>query len=145
MTMPLNYAELMQRWRHLQNCAPDLLTPIKDDDSLQRATAALKALDDEMSASGLNPHPLEDQANTVMNRIVAYEAIHYPIPAVDAATVLKVMMQERHLTQQQLARGAGISQSTISQLLGRRRAFTLEHMHKLAGYFGVKVSLFLLD
>ncbi|CAM3810586.1 helix-turn-helix domain-containing protein [Deinococcus frigens] len=114
-----------------------------NDDSLQRATAALKALDAEMSASSLRPHPLEDLANTVMNRIVAYEAIHYPIPDVDAATILKVFMQDRHLTQQQLARGAGISQSTISPLLGRRRAFTLEHLQKLAGYFGVKVGLFL--
>ncbi|WP_281173846.1 helix-turn-helix domain-containing protein [Deinococcus marmoris] len=49
------------------------------------------------------------------------------------------------MTQHQLAKAVGISQSTISQLLGRRRAFTLGQVRKLAGYFGVKVSLFLPD
>lgn len=143
-TLP-NFDAFVQSWQQLHSYAPGLFVEIIDDDTLKQATDALKALDAEMSASGIHPHPLDDLANTVMNRIIAYEAVHYPIPDIDAATILKVFMQERHLTQQHLAKAVGISQSTISQLLGRRRAFTLEHMQRLAGYFGVKVSLFLPD
>ncbi|WP_192930730.1 type II toxin-antitoxin system HigA family antitoxin [Deinococcus sp. AJ005] len=143
-TLP-NFNAFVQSWQQIHSYAPGLFVEITDDETLKQATDALKALDAEMSASGIHPHPLDDLANTVMNRIVAYEAVHYPIPDIDAPDILKVFMEERHLTQQQLAKAVGISQSTISQLLGRRRAFTLEHLHKLAGYFGVKVSLFLPD
>ncbi|MFK7602117.1 type II toxin-antitoxin system HigA family antitoxin [Deinococcus sp. SM5_A1] len=141
--MTLNLPALTEAWRKVGVLAPAAITPIENDEQLVQATADLK---DILSEIGEDPtHPLDSLARSLIDRIVAYEAVHYPIPDVDAATVLRVFMQERHLTQQQLAKAVGISQSTISQLLGRRRAFTLEHVRKLAGYFGVKAGLFLPD
>lgn len=141
--MTLNLPALTEAWRQVDALAPAAVAPIESDAQLQQATADLKAILAEIGED--TSHPLDSLARSLIERIVAYEAVHYPIPDVDAATVLKVLMGERHLTQQQLSRGAGISQSTISQLLGRKRAFTLEHVRKLAGYFGVKAGLFLPD
>lgn len=138
-----NYQELTQGWTALHGVAPDLFITITDDDSLARATAALRALDKEMSASPVRPHPLEDLANIVMHRIVAYEAIHYPIPDADGADMLAFMLEQRGLSQHELSRATGIPQSTISNLIKRKRDFTAAHARAFAKYFGGDVGMWL--
>lgn len=138
-----NYTELSQGWQALYGLAPDLFIPITDDQTLEQATKALRKLDKEMAASKERPHPLEELANTVMRRIMAYEAEHYPIHETDGASMLGFLIDQHALTQQQLAELVGIPQPTISALLGRRRAFTADHARKLAAHFGVNAGLFL--
>lgn len=123
--------------------AAKILLPITDNDSLARATAALRALDREMTESGLDPHPLDDLADMVMHRIMAYEQQHFPIPDTDGASTLAFLMEQRQVTQQQVADATGIQQTTISQLLRRKRNITADHARKLGEFFNVTAGSFL--
>lgn len=136
-----NFQELTRAVQHLHTLAPEVFAPITDDESLGRATAVLRGMDMEM---GEDPaHPLRQVADQLMHKIVAYEAIHYPVPDSDGASTLKFMLEQHQVTQQQLADATGIKQETISALLSRKRKITADHARKLAGYFKVGVGAFL--
>lgn len=137
-----NYPELSQRWQALQGIAPALLGPIQSEEDLQRATEALFQLDRRMHAEGL-PHPLQDLAELVMHRIMAYESEHHPIGPSNPASLLAFLLDQHGLTQQQLAAATGIAQTTISALLAKKRGFTAGHARKLAQHFGVRADLFI--
>lgn len=138
-----NYQELIHHWQALQGLAPDLFLDIVDDETLQRVIAALEELDGEMTASGLHPHPLDEVANGVMHRVMAYEAQHFPIPEASGAEMLAFMLEQRGLSQHELARATGIPQSTISNLLAGKRDFTAAHARAFASYFGGNPGTFL--
>ncbi len=138
-----NYQDLAQTWQALSGLAPELFLPITDDQSLEQATAALRALDREMSASPVRPHPLAELADTAMRRILAYEAEHSPIPDADGPMMLEFYLDQKNLTQQQVSAATGIHQATISQLLNRKRAFAADHARALGAFFGVSPAMFL--
>ena len=138
-----NYQELSQAWQTISGLAPELFLPITDEESLVRATEALEALGKEMNASGLNPHPLDALSETVMQRIMAFEAEHFPIPPAAPDMELRLLLKEHGLTQQQLAAATGIHQAQISKLASGKRAFTADHARKLGAYFGVSPANFL--
>jgi len=138
-----NYQALIHHWQALQGLAPDLFLEIVDDETLRRVTAALEELDGEMTASGLHPHPLDEVANSVMHRVMAYEAQHFPIPEASGAEMLAFLLKQRGLSQHELARATGIPQSTISNLLAGKREFTATHARTFAGYFGGNPGAFL--
>ncbi|GAA5514192.1 hypothetical protein Dcar01_02946 [Deinococcus carri] len=136
-----NFSELSRTWQHLHALAPEAFAPIESGDDLARATIFLKALDAEI---GETPgHPLADLADTLMHRIMAYEAEHFPVPKADGPAMLAFYLEQNNLTQQQLAEATGIQQSTLSQLLHRKRALTADHARALGRYFGVEAGLFL--
>lgn len=136
-----NFAEAIRTFEHLNAVAPEFFMPIKNDADLERATAFLDAFDTDVK--GEAPHPLDPLADALMQRIVAYEAEHYPIPDTDGASTLKFLLGQHRLTQQQLAEATGLQQPAISALIKRRRNFTADHARKLGEYFGVNPSVFL--
>lgn len=138
-----NLNELTQTWHAMQGVAPDLLIPITDDETLARATAAVWALSQEIQVSTDGPHPLDDLVRLVIQRITDYEAIHYPIPDADGAEMLGFMLDQRGISQNELARATGIPQSTISNLMNRKREFTVAHARAFAQYFGGDVGMWL--
>jgi len=138
-----NYQALIHHWQALQGLAPDLFLEIVDDETLRRVTAALQELDQEMTASGVHPHPLDEVANGVMHRVMVYEAEHFPIPEVSGAELLAFMIEQRGLSQHELARATGIPQSTISNLIAGKREFTASHARAFAQYFGGNPGAFL--
>lgn len=138
-----NYQALIYHWQALQGLAPDLFLDIVDDETLVRVTAALEELDREMTASELQPHPLEEVANSVMHRITAYEAQHFPIPDASGAEMLAFLLEQRGLSQHELSRATGIPQSTISNLIAGKREFTAAHARAFAQYFGGNPGAFL--
>ncbi len=135
--------QLTQHWNALQGVAPDLLLPITDDESLARVTQAVRWLSKEIQARGSGPHPLDDLVELVMAHITAYETAHFPIPDPDGADMLVFMLEQRGLSQHELARATGLPQSTISNLLRRKRPFTVAHARTLAKYFGGDVGMWL--
>lgn len=138
-----NIHELTQTWHAMQGVAPDLLIPITDEESLTRATAAVQKLSEEIQASTDGPHPLDDLVRLVIQRITSYEAEHYPIPDVDGADMLEFLIDQFGISQSELARATGIPQSTISNLIKRKREFTAAHARAFAKYFGGDAGLFL--
>lgn len=136
-----NFSELSRTWQHLHALAPEAFQPITDEEGLERTTRFLEVLDQEL---GEQPgHPLRGLADAVMHRIMAYEAEHHPVPGADGPMMLAFYLNQKDLTQQQVAAASGIGQSTISQLLNRKRPFTLKHAYALARVFGVDPSMFL--
>lgn len=136
-----NYIELAQTWKHLQNLAPEAFLPITDEESLIKATATLKALDQEMGEDA--EHPLRSLSDQLMGRIMAFEAEQFPIPPAAPDMELRLLLKEHNITQQQLAEATGIHQAQISKLASGKRAFTASHARKLAAYFGVSPAAFL--
>lgn len=139
----IDYQELTQMWQTMSGLAPELMMPIVNDETLSQATQALRALDREMSASPLRPHPLADLADAAMHRIMNYEAEHYPVPDADGSEMLAFILEQRGLSQRGLAEATGIPQSTISNLIKRKRAFTADHVRTFAQHFGVNAGVFL--
>ena len=139
--MTLDISALTEAWQRVDSLAHAAVAPIETEAQLLEATATLRAVLREI---GETPgHPLDSLARALVARIAAFEAEHFPIPDIYGAELLRVLMDEHHLTQQALAQATGISQSTLSQLLSGKREFTLEHIRTLAEFFGVQAAMFL--
>ena len=136
-----NFPELSQTFQQLQGLAPEAFTPIASEADLISATAFLQSLDREIGDT-LN-HPLAPLAETLMQRIMAYEAEHHPIAPAAPDMELRLLMKERGVTQQALAAATGIDQAQISKLAAGKRAFSAEHARRLGAFFGVKPGAFL--
>lgn len=140
MTMT-NFPEITRSFQELSGLAPEFFMDIRTDDDLARATAFLYTFDFEVK--GEEPHPLDPLAELLTQRITAYEARRFPVPDADGPDMLAFLLQQRPLTQQALAAATGIPQSTVSDLLRRRRAFTADHARKLGAFFQVNPGMFL--
>lgn len=73
--------------------------------------------------------------------VAAYEDVHYHVPPPCDADMLRHLMEARGVTQVELARDAGLAKSTVSEVLAGKRPFSRRMIRKLAGYFGVDVSV----
>ena len=136
-----NFSDLATATQRLQALAPEAFMPIESAADLAQATAFLRALDRE---KGESPgHPLAPLADALMYRILAYEAQYAPIPDADGPMMLAFYLEQKQLTQQQVADATGIQQATISQLLRRKRNFTAAHARALGAFFGVNAGMFL--
>ncbi len=73
--------------------------------------------------------------------VAAYEDVHHPIGPASDADMLRHFLEARGMTQAELGRAAGISRSTISEVLSGKRPFSRGMIRKLAGAFHVDVSV----
>lgn len=139
--MTLNISEVTAAWQHLNMVAHDAIAPLRDEASYQRALSALDVLLKEVGED--EQHPLGDLAEGLMHRVMAYEAEHHPIPPAAPDMELRLLMNERSVTQVALAKATGIPQGNISKLASGKRAFTADHARKLGAYFKVNPGVFL--
>ncbi len=65
------------------------------------------------------------------------------MPDVSEADVLRELMRSNRLSQMELAKAAGIAQSTISAVLTGARSLTKGQILKLAKLFGIAPAAFL--
>ncbi|MFC6593167.1 type II toxin-antitoxin system HigA family antitoxin [Deinococcus lacus] len=141
--MTLNISDVTAAWQRLDQVAHDAVAPLRDQESYGRG---LQALDTLLRAVGENEsHPLADLAEGLMQRVMAYEAQHHPLPPAAPDMELRLLMKERGVTQQAVAEATGIPQGNLSKLANGKRAFTASHARKLGAYFGVNPSVFLGD
>jgi HTH-type transcriptional regulator/antitoxin HigA len=129
--LPPAYLRLVKRFR---------LRPVRSDDELDQATALVDAL-----LSRKEPLlPEEEEYLEVLSDLIEqYENDQVAIPDVSAADLLRFLIEQRHVTQQTVAREIGIANSTLSALLTDHRAMTRKHMEAFARYFGVAPAVFL--
>lgn len=72
-----------------------------------------------------------DRFDVLSALIAAYEDRHFPMPDVDPIEAIKVLMAETGRTQSDLAELFG-SRPRASEVLNRKRALTVDMIHKLA-------------
>jgi len=113
------------------------LVTIQSDAHLKEAQQAIDAL----LAEGTLDRGEELYLDTLSDLVVTYEDEHHSIPPASDATMLRHLMDTKEATQAEVSREAGISKSTISEILAGKRPFSRRVVRKLAAYFGVEVEV----
>ncbi len=131
-------AVLNQATVHWPRVAP-LLTPPRDEAEFDARVAQLDELLDLID--GDEDHPLASLAARMGDAIAAYEAEHYPIAQAPAREVLRLLMREHGLRQNDLPEIGG--QSVVSEVLSGKRALNIRQIQALAQRFGVDLRVFL--
>jgi HTH-type transcriptional regulator/antitoxin HigA len=111
------------------------INPIKTDEDYR---AALKEID----RLWLSPEdtPDGDRLDILVNLVEVYEGKHYPMEQLDPVDSIKAHMDLGGRTQADLAALLG-SRSRASEILNRKRALTVEMIHKLQSEWGIPAEL----
>ncbi|WP_261665525.1 type II toxin-antitoxin system HigA family antitoxin [Deinococcus sp. Marseille-Q6407] len=139
--MTLDISELTVTWQRLHVLAHDAIAPITDEESYDRAIMALDALLKEVGED--ETHPLADLVEGLIHRVTAYQEAAQHVPPAAPEMQLRLLIQERGVTQQALSEATGIPQGNISNLIHGKRSFTVAHARTLGDYFGVNPGVFL--
>jgi HTH-type transcriptional regulator/antitoxin HigA len=115
------------------------LRPIRNEKELDRAIAMIESLVDR---DRLSPAE-EDYLDVLGNLVERYEDQAHPIPAVSEEEMLRYLIDQRDVTQAEVARATGVRESRISEVLSGKRKLTKTQITQLAGYFRVSPAVFL--
>ncbi len=74
-----------------------------------------------------------------------FESQSFPTPNVPLNRLLAHLIEAKGVSQVDVARGAKMSASTLSDVLAGRRGLSIANMKRLARYFGVDPAVFLSD
>jgi HTH-type transcriptional regulator/antitoxin HigA len=114
------------------------LTSIKNDEHLAYASAVV----DELIAMDRDSGQ-EEYLDALTDLIEAYEDNHVEIEESTPQEMLKHLIAARGLTQSAVATSAGVSKSTISEILSGKDRVSKKIALKLADFFSVSPVLFL--
>jgi HTH-type transcriptional regulator/antitoxin HigA len=129
LTLPVSYFALIKQLP---------LTHIRDERQLHAAEKVIdRLLQEPLDRGG------QGYLDALTDLVEAYERLHYTIPDASEADVLRELMRSNDLSQAQLAKMVGISQSTLSAVLTGTRTLTKAHVVKLAHHFNVSPAAFL--
>lgn len=92
---------------------------------------------------GLSGHPLGSLFELLRERLMVYEERTFPTPPSPPHLLLAFLMEQRTMTQTELAGVLGITQGNVSRLLSGKTALSLEAVWKLAAHFHVRPDVFL--
>ena len=126
--MPDSYFELVKRFP---------LTHIRNRRHLGQALQLV----DELLQQRLD-RGAQEYLDALSDLVASFEDEHTPIPDASESDVLRVLWQSSGLTQTELAKAVGISQSTLSVILSGDRELTKGHMLALAKFFNVPPAVF---
>jgi len=115
------------------------VTSVRKAKDYGRARATMAALMDEIGDD--ETHPLAEVLDYLADRVRVYESEHFPIPDAEPGEVLRFLMDQHGLRQDDLVECA--PQSRISDFLNGKRAISKEIAKKLAARFNVRADLFL--
>jgi HTH-type transcriptional regulator/antitoxin HigA len=86
----------------------------------------------------------ETRLKQLSDSVSAYEQIHFPMPVVhDLSTILTAYMKENNLTRQRLAAYLEVGNSTLSEILNKKRPITLDFAKKLHSKLKIDGNLIL--
>src|SRR5262245_30421971 len=124
------YLELIRRFP---------LRPLRTDTDLDAAVAVIDALLDQSELSA----PEQDYLDVLSDLVEAYETEAVPMRPVGDAELLRFLIEQNNTTQAAVALGAGIAESTASEVLAGKRKLNRKQIAKLARYFHVEPGTFL--
>jgi HTH-type transcriptional regulator/antitoxin HigA len=114
------------------------LRPLHTDADLDAAIAVIDGLLDRPQLLA----PEQDYLDVLSDLVEAYEAQAVPMRPVGDAELLRFLIDQYRVTQAGVAAGAGIAESTISEVLAGKRKLNRSQIAKLARYFHVEPSAF---
>jgi HTH-type transcriptional regulator / antitoxin HigA len=90
-----------------------------------------------------NPSPSEAEAIELLTLLVnRYEQEHYSVPAADAVSVVRFLIEQQGLAQRDLVPQFG-SESAVSMFLAGQRKLTLDQVRKLSARFKLPSDVFI--
>ena len=128
---------ILQAWMPFKEAVG--VTRISSEADYEQVCATVQTLLDEIGDD--ESHPLADVLDYLADQMREYEDEHYPIPDAEPREVLRFLMDQHGLKQEDLADCA--PQSRISDILNGKRSVSKEIGKKLAGRFNVHADLFL--
>lgn len=128
---------ILQAWMPFKEAVG--VTRIRNEADYAQTCATVEALLDEIGDD--EEHPLADVLDFLSDQIKAYEDGNSPISDAEPREVLRFLMDQHELKQEDLADCA--PQSRISDILNGKRSISKEIAKKLARRFNVGVDLFL--
>jgi HTH-type transcriptional regulator/antitoxin HigA len=115
------------------------VTAVRTEDDYAQACATMNALLDEVGDN--EQHPLAEVLDYLADQVKSYEDDNFHIPEAAPHEVLRFLMEQHSLKQDDLAGCA--SQSRISDILNGKRSISKEIAKRLALHFHVRADLFL--
>lgn len=129
--------EILKAWKPFKHALG--VTSVHTERDYARARVTMDALLDAIGDD--ESHPLAEVLDYLADRIRAYEDEHVRIPDAEPGEVLRFLMEQHGLKQDDLADCA--PQSRISDFLSGKREISKEIAKKFAVRFGVRADLFL--
>ena len=129
--------EILRAWIPFKKAVG--VTSVRSEEDYARARATIEVLLDEIGDN--ESHPLAEVLDYLADQVAAYEDEHYPVPEDEPKEVLRFLMDQQGLKQEDLADCS--PQSRISDILNGRRGHSKDIAKKLARRFHVSVALFL--
>jgi HTH-type transcriptional regulator / antitoxin HigA len=126
--------------RYLEMVRENPLRVFHREEEYQRAIATLDRLSDRGNGR------TADETEYLLALAVfveKYEEEHHPNPPVSRVDMLRYLIETRQKTQREVAAGAGLSDSTISEILAAKRKLSVKQVEALARFFKVKAAVFL--
>jgi HTH-type transcriptional regulator / antitoxin HigA len=124
--------------RYLELVRQFPLRPLRSDADLDAAVAVVDSLIDQEALSVAE----QDYLDVLSDLVEAYEAEVVPIKPVGDADMLRFLIEQKGVTQSEVAKKAGIAESTISEVLAGKRKLNRTQIGKLARYFHVGPGAF---
>ena len=115
------------------------VTSVRSESDYQKANETIEILLDEIGDD--ENHPLADVLDLLAEQVAAYEESRFNISSASPKDVLRFLMEQHNLKQDDLLDCA--PQGRISDILNGRRAISKEIAKKLAYRFHVHADLFL--
>ena len=106
----------------------------------RQAVAVLDRLSD------LGPARTEDQTEYLLALalfVEKYERAHEPMPAATGVEMLGHLIETYGVKQGEVAAGAGLADSTVSEILAGKRRMNVKHIEALVRFFKVEPAVFL--
>ena len=136
-TMAVNPQAILQAWMPFKETIG--VTSVHNETDYARATATIDVL---LNAIGdAEEHPLADVLDYLAEQVRVYEEEHSAIPAAEPREVLRFLMEQHGLKQEDLIDCA--PQGRISEILSGAREISKAQARRFARRFRVHADLFL--
>ena len=128
---------ILQAWMPFKQAIG--VTSVHNEEEYAHATATIAVLLDEIGDD--ENHPLADVLDYLSDQVKAYEDGHFSIPKAEPHDVLRFLMDQHGLRQEDL--GDCAPQSRISEILAGKRSISKVIAKRFAKQFNVHADIFL--
>jgi HTH-type transcriptional regulator / antitoxin HigA len=127
--VPDSYLKLVKRYP---------LISIRNENELDAAQAVIDALLREDRDDGGQTY-----LDALSDLVIVYEQEHHAVAPLPPHELLASILEQRGMSQADLARRTGFAKATVSDLATGKRPFTVKQMHTVANIFGLPGTVFM--